>query len=142
MRGLPDFVDEALWFTTGHGGPAKRYYLLRENPHTFTGLMTAFDVEAKQGFSVSKNEIVTMSREAAYFVAGFLAGNRPAPPVDADGDPLADEHPEQRRWRLAVALFAQTGAWSPGRVCERCGLEMLPSCPPGRLCERCLQPPL
>ena len=140
MRGLRDFIDEALWITTAHGGPDKRYYLLRDNPHTFVGRMSAFDAEANQGFCISKHEIVTMSREAGYFVAGFLAGNQPRPPVDAERDPLPEDHPEQQGWRRAVALFAETGAWRPGRVCERCGSDMVPSCPPGFLCERCLQP--
>jgi hypothetical protein len=138
MRRLPDFVDEALWVTTEHGGPAKRYYLLRDNPHTFTGRMSALDPEANEGFCISKHEIVTMSREAGYFVAGFLAGNQPEPPVDASGDPLSEDDPEQQRWRRAVTLFAETGTWGPGRVCEKCGVFMLPSCPPGVLCERCL----
>jgi hypothetical protein len=142
MRRLPDYVDEALWVTTEHGGPEKRYYLLRDNPHTDTGRMSALDAEANQWFCISKYEIVTMSREATYFVAGFLTGNQPAPPVDAEGDPLPEQDPEQQRWRRATALFAKTGSWGPGRVCERCGSEMLPSCPPGRLCERCIQPPL
>jgi len=142
MRRLPDFVDEALWVTTEHGGPDKRYYLLWDNPHTFTGRMSAFDPEANQGFCISKHEIVSMSREAAYFAAGFLAGNQPTPPVDAEGDPLPEEDPQQQRWRRATTLFAETGVWAPGRVCEQCGSQMLPSCPPGVVCEKCLQPPL
>jgi hypothetical protein len=93
MRPLPDFVDEALWITTEHGGPEKRYYLLRSNPHTFLGRMNAFDPEAGEGFCISKHEIVTMSPEARYFVDGFLIGNEPAPPTDGDGDPLPDDHP-------------------------------------------------
>jgi len=101
--------------------------------------MYAFDAEANQGFCISKHEIVTMSREAAYFVADFLAGNQPTPRVDAEGDPLPEEDPEQQRWRRAATLFAETGVWAPGRVCEQCGSQMLPSCPPGLSCERCLQ---
>ena len=139
MRPLPEFVDEALWFTTEHGGPGKRYYLLRSNPHTFRGRMNAFDADAGEAFCISKHEIVTMSPEARYFIDGFLVGNQPAPPTDGDGDPLPDDHPTERLWRRAVAKFNERGFWGPDTSCEGCGAAMLPADPPGLLCARCVQ---
>lgn len=137
MDPLPDFIDEKLWFTQRYSGPNKKYYLCITNPHTFVGRMYAWDDDAEQGFCVSKEEIATCSTETVYFVKGFLAGNEPAEPLDADGYDYPDDHPLRKRWLQARDLFRITGTWAEGRICEKCGQEMLPSWRPGVICHVC-----
>ena len=140
MAELPSFIDPELWFTTAHGGPNKRYYLLAQNPHTFFGRMSGYDLEEKIGFCVSRYEIVSCSKEASYFVLGYLAGNEPPPPTDSEGHMLSPEHTLEVQWQNAIKLFHVTGSWGGGRVCQTCGKQMLPSCLPGFVCNECTAP--
>jgi len=134
---LPESIDPLLWFTTKKYGEERRFYFWTINPQTFIGRMYAFDPNKNQSFAVSKFEIASMSNESQYFVSGFLTGNEPPPPKCEDGR-LAEDDPGMIRWRRAVKLFSSTGAWKDGRVCEKCGGEILPSTPPGFVCEVCL----
>jgi hypothetical protein len=65
-----------------------------------------------------------MSEEARYFVAGFLAGNEPGYPADADGE---TDEADLAAWRAATARFRRTGSWY-GRwgTCQVCGCVLLP----------------
>jgi hypothetical protein len=88
-------------------------------------------------FAVSKNEIERMSPEAEYWVKGFLCGNEPDTPLDRDGYDLEETHPEVKRWRQAIELFAESGVWvDQRRYCQQCGAELLPS-QLGLLCQTC-----
>jgi len=137
MNSLPSTTDEKLWFTMHDDDPEKKYFFCVTNPHTFWGRMYAWDVDANHGFCVSKYEIASCSPEASYFIKGFLAGNEPGEPLDPEGDVYPGDHPLYQRWSQARGLFSITGTWADGRVCEKCGQEMLPSCKPGFICHVC-----
>ncbi|HKQ75909.1 MAG TPA: hypothetical protein VJ810_19600 [Blastocatellia bacterium] len=134
---MPELFDEKLWFTMSHSGPEKKYFLCVTNPHTFIGRMYALDADLDQGFCVSKHEIAGCSAEAEYFIKGFLSGNEPEPPRDDNDENYPDDSSEMRKWEQSRILFKKTGVWKDGRVCEKCGQEMLPACEPGVICHNC-----
>ncbi|NEQ28535.1 MAG: hypothetical protein F6K28_58120 [Microcoleus sp. SIO2G3] len=87
---------------------------------------------------MSKSEIEECSLEARYWIQGFLAGNEPDAPVDAEGDYLSDDDPKYERWRAAVKQFPETGLWVVSeRTCESCGEDLLPT-QPGMRCPKCV----
>lgn len=132
----PPELNPDLWFEM-HPDVAcpGRHYLLG-NAHTVPGRMVAWCPNEQRSHFVSKAELYTCSPEAAYWVAGFLSGNEPPPPLDADGMP-AFEGPEVERWWQAVARFSETGFWDARpRACRRCGTRLLPS-EPSEQCPAC-----
>lgn len=124
----PD-IDEDLWFT---GVCEGRDYLISQNGHTFPGRMSARCPVRKVSFNVSLSEMEDMSREARYFVQGFLAGAEPDLPYDDEGDLDPDD---LQAWRAATARFNRTGSWY-GRwgTCRVCGCVLLPDLA-GNRCE-------
>jgi hypothetical protein len=123
---LPADIDPDLWFDSVRCG---RHYLVEGNPHTFRGRMWAYCVEKEIYTRVSKNEIQRCSREAEYFVRGYLSGNEPDPPLMEDKDLLDENDSRMNRWRQAVELFRETGNWIEAQrsPCSLCGAELLPS---------------
>lgn len=113
-------VDERLWFDA----PCGRRDFLVGNGHTFVGRMAAWCPHEGVGYNISRAEIGAMSEEARYFVAGFLAGNEPGYPADADGE---TDEADLAAWRAATARFRRTGSWY-GRwgTCQVCGCVLLP----------------
>ena len=87
---------------------------------------------------LSKGEIEACSDETRYWIRGYLAGNMPEPPRDADGDRLPGDDPVTQRWRQAADLFLVTGIWKAGDPgpCSGCGEALLPS-QPGFVCAAC-----
>ncbi len=131
-------IDERLWFTMKEGCCPGKHYLLW-NPHTFPGRMRAWCPVKRAGFNVSKSEIETCSIEARWWINGFLAGNEPPPPLDADGNQLADDDSRLARWRDASRHFPETGIWvEQERHCSCCGVELLPT-QPGLRCPECVR---
>lgn len=123
---LPSDVDPALWFDSM---PCGRHYFVDGNPHTFRGRMWAYCPAKGIYTRVSKGELEHCSREAEYFMRGYLSGNEPGPPISEDEDLLPEEDPRMIRWRIAVELFRETGYWIEGQRphCDLCGAELLPS---------------
>ena len=113
-------VDERLWFEASCGG---RDFLVG-NGHTFVGRMAAWCPHQGVGYNVSRSELGTLSEQAGYFVAGFLAGAEPGYPDDADDQ---TEEADLAAWRAATARFRRTGSWY-GRwgTCQVCGCVLLP----------------
>jgi len=119
-------VDSRLWFEMdGYEG---RHYLVDGNPHTFRGRMYFYCPLQNVYTRISKNEIGECSDETRYFIRGYLSGNEPPPPSDADNDLLDDRDPAFTLWRKAAEVFRNTGYWWSGdpRTCERCHSELLP----------------
>lgn len=115
-----DGIDETYWFT---GSCGERDYLTG-NSHTFIGRMSAWCPRNQVGYSVSANEITEMADATRHFIAGFLAGTQPGPPIDEDG---ATDEADLAAWWSATARFRRTGGWY-GRwgTCSVCGAVLLP----------------
>ncbi len=52
-----------------------------------------------------------MSEEARYWITGYLHGNQPEPPRDAEGD-VDFESAAYQEWVKACELFLNTGNWN------------------------------
>jgi hypothetical protein len=97
-------------------------------------------------FYVSAEEVLRSdpTPEAKIWVAGFLAGCEPPPPVDEDYQPLPFDDPESAWWRDEVERFAQTGYWCGERLgweqgprrCEGCGTRITRT-EPQSICSDC-----
>jgi hypothetical protein len=113
-------VDQRLWFEATCG---RRDFLVG-NGHTFLGRMAAWCPHNGVGYNVSLGEMGATSEETRYFIAGFLVGNQPGCPIDADGHTDQDD---LAAWRAAIARFQRTGLWY-GRwgTCQVCGCVLLP----------------
>ena len=74
--------DSALWVELSHCDG--KHYILG-NPHTFPGRIMMWCPNKEVSFFMSKNEIQKCSKEAEYWIKGFLSGNEPAPPSCDDG---------------------------------------------------------
>jgi hypothetical protein len=114
--------DPLLWFEAPCGGRD----LLAGNGGTFHGRMRAWCPDKRVSYNVSLAEMGQMSREARYWVAGFLAGNQPGPPPPPDFD--ADTDPgDLVAYRAATGRFHRTGLWfGRWRTCQACGRVLLP----------------
>ena len=125
--------DENLWFN--HKGCEGKHYLIG-NPHTFRGRIYAWCPKKERSFSVSLSEIENMSEYSKYWINGFLNGNQPEPPTDANGD-VDFESVEYKKWTESIELFTRTGYWTDEkRNCEKCGAELL-NAEPNETCENC-----
>lgn len=125
--------DKNLWFTIE--GCEGKHYLIG-NPHTFRGRMHAWCPQKERSFFVSLSEIEEMSEPSKYWITGFLKGNQPEPPTNANGD-VDFESAEYRRWTESINLFTQTGYWtSEKRNCDQCGMELL-NAERTKTCENC-----
>lgn len=113
-------VDERLWFEA----PCGRRDFIVGNGNTFVGRMSAWCPHDGVGYNVSLGETGAMSGESRYFVAGFLAGNQPGYPTDAEGE---TDEADLVAWRAATGRFRRTGYWY-GRwgTCQVCGCVLLP----------------
>ncbi len=119
--------DPDLWFTDGTC-PARHFLL--GNSHTFVGRALAWCPEKRISYCVSKAEMQTCSRDAAYYMRGLLAGQEPDPPVDDERNLLPSVHPDYDAWLRATELLAATGVWNDRfRTCEDCGARLLQSNP-------------
>ena len=70
--------------------------------------MTAWCPDTETACNVSLSEMGEMSEQTRYFVRGFLSGNQPGPPEDADGYP---EPEDLVAWQAATRRFRRTGSW-------------------------------
>ena len=125
----PDVLDGRLWFEASCGG---RDYLVEAGGHTFPGRMLAWCAERGREYLVSLDEMGAMSDEARYFVRGYLAGNEPGLPQEAE-EGVAPH--DQEAWLAATARFRRTGRWygcthpvSRGICWTRCGAIAATSC--------------
>jgi hypothetical protein len=116
-----------------------KHYLLYAS-HTFPGRFTAWCPHKKRAANCSLSDVKRSSKEAAYWLRGFLEGNVPEPPRDDSGIFLAADNPRFQFWERAAALFQTTGYWnSSERKCERCRGDILPSAVlSGGLCDACV----
>jgi hypothetical protein len=131
-------VDEALWFVSPcrASGGNDRHFLVA-NPHTHRGRMSAWCRTGKRAFAVSKGEMLECSDAARVWIAGFLTGNEPEPPTNADGDALHPDEPAMIRWYREIELFHETGVWvATARECPQCKDALLRS-QPGLVCAKC-----
>jgi hypothetical protein len=105
---LPDDVDPELWFWSERCDG--RDYLFDSHWHTHPGRMAAFcphDADHPD-YRISKDELPEeLPVTTRYFVAGFLAGNLPAPPCD---DAPASEA-TMSEWERAAERFSRDGVW-------------------------------
>lgn len=108
MASRPE-VDEELWFTVGKRCPGHHYIL--GNPHTFPGRMMGWCPAKQRSFFFSRGEVEDLSTASRAWIAGFLAGNEPAPPVGSDADVESEAY---RAWQKRVEQFRQTGWWPSG----------------------------
>jgi hypothetical protein len=100
--------------------------LLTGNGGTFPGRMSAWCPDKRVSYNVSFSEMGEMSRQARYYVVGFLAGSQPGtpPPEGADGDIVPDD---LAAWIAATGRFRRTGRWlGRWRTCAECGCVLLP----------------
>lgn len=123
-------LDDRLWFEAPCGG---RDLLAGTSGHTYPGRMSAWCPHKQVGYNVSLSEMGEMSEQSRYFVAGFLAGNEPGPPDDADHEIEPDD---LAAWLAATARFRRTGLWL-GRwnTCQACGCVLLPDTAADRCAE-------
>jgi hypothetical protein len=127
-------VDVDLWVLL-HDCPGKHFLLY--NPHTFVGRVAVYCASKNRIANVSKAEISDTSREAGYWLNGFLAGCEPDCPKTDDGDQLPDDDSRVIEWREAIQEFPQTGLWHSGlRPCSNCGVHLLPTTI-GEFCNLC-----
>ncbi len=81
-----------------------------------------------------------MSLETAYWIKGFLTGNEPEPPRDANHNYLSHGNPKFDHWLASATYFLETGYWDESqRYCEHCKKELLFS-NPNDLCSECWVP--
>lgn len=105
-------IDRSLWFH--HLGCTGRHYLLG-NPHTVPGRMLGWCPSERCSVFVSRADIGAMSRNARYWIDGFLHGSEPDPPPGEDGPPDFSSR-EYKAWLRDAARFRRTGAWPTPRV--------------------------
>jgi hypothetical protein len=114
--------DPLLWFEASCGGRD----LLAGNGGTFPGRMSAWCPHEQVRYNVSLSGMGQMSPEARYYVAGFLAGNEPGPPLPPDDD-VDIEPADLAAWVAATGRFRRTGLWfGRWRTCQTCGCVLLP----------------
>lgn len=120
VEDYPPPIDERLWFEA----PCGRRDFIIGSGNTFVGRMGAWCPHDSVAYNVSLGEMGVMSDESRYFVAGFLFGNAPSYPVDADGE---TDEPDLAAWNAATTRFRRTGSWY-GRwgTCRVCGCVLLP----------------
>jgi hypothetical protein len=75
--------DPSLRFL--HRGCAGLHFAIG-NPQTFPGRMWGWCARRSRTFFFSKSDVEDATPEMAAWMAGFLAGNAPAYPRDAEGD--------------------------------------------------------
>ncbi|MBK6734108.1 MAG: hypothetical protein IPG61_08460 [bacterium] len=119
-------LDETLWVDLDAGCGERRHYLVG-NAFTFPGRILVWCPAQQKTTRISKSEIVDQSHEAAYWIAGFLHGATPAPPLDAEGDWFDFDAPEMVEWGMARDEFPLTGHWNENRRCEMCRKRLLPT---------------
>ena len=106
--GKPFQVDAALRVVTIYGTG-----YIDGNPHTHRGRFGVWYPDERDSFPTSLDEIVSMTDEAASWIAGFLAGNEPGvyeylgiQYLDPQPDPTQEE---EDRWHEFTAEFRRTG---------------------------------
>lgn len=99
--------DKNLWFY--HDNCNGKHFLIG-NPHTFPGRMWAWCPVKKRTFFVSKSEIIKLSKQAGYWVKGFLSGNQPAPPK-ATNENIDYESEAYKNWQRKIEFFEDNGYW-------------------------------
>jgi hypothetical protein len=97
-------IDPRLWFTMEPACQGKHYLLWAS--HTFPGRFTAWCPIKKRTTNCSKSDVQKCSKEAAYWLKGFLAGNTPEPPQSSEGSDA-----EFKAWERAALRFQKTGMW-------------------------------
>jgi hypothetical protein len=122
--------DRLLWVRdrSGHVG------CLGSNGQTFVGRFLVWWPHHGMALSTSLHELSECSHEAALWLRGYLQGSSPEAWCDDEGFDYAVDDERTELWREAVAGYQLTGAWRPGRTCEVCGQEVLPSSPVGLRC--------
>ncbi|MCK4499627.1 hypothetical protein KAU11_03975 [Candidatus Babeliales bacterium] len=67
-------------------------------------------------FFASKEEFSQVSQAAKYWIQGFLVGNEPCAPINADGD-VNFESKEYAAWEEKIKELHETGYWyvDPGQ---------------------------
>ena len=109
---LSEDLDPVLWIEVQNGNVRGRCYL-SYNCHTFRGRMGAWSEDLGVDLCVSKSEVINASREARYWIAGFLTASEPAA-SEMFGPAMfeaGDDDPRWQRWRAACAEFRETGSW-------------------------------
>jgi hypothetical protein len=99
--------DSKLWVELSHC--EGKHYILG-NPHTFPGRIMMWCPNKEVSFFMSKNEIQKCSKEAEYWIKGFLTGNEPEPPVGDDEMPDF-ESKEYSEWKDHIKEFHSKGIW-------------------------------
>jgi hypothetical protein len=98
--------DPKLWFTMEPNCKGKHYLLCAS--HTFPGRFTVWCAHKKRWANCSLSDVKRSSKEAAYWLKGFLAGNTPEPPRSGNSKTA-----EYRAWEKAALAFKKTGIWRP-----------------------------
>jgi len=129
--------DPKLWFTMEPDCQGRHYLLYAS--HTFPGRFTAWCVHKQRAANCSLGDVKASSKEAVYWLRGFLAGNVPEPPRGESGAFLSSDDPRFQLWERAASLFKTTGYWnSSERKCRRCGGSILSSAILSETCEGCV----
>jgi hypothetical protein len=97
-------VDPKLWFTM-EPSCAGKHYLLSAS-HTFPGRFTVWCPLKKRAANCSLSDVKKASREASYWLKGFLAGNEPRPERE-----WTVESREFKAWEKKSRRFQKTGVW-------------------------------
>ena len=69
------------------------------------------DPSSKRTTNCSKSDIRKCSKESAYWLKGFLAGNEPEPPRDESGNFLDIASPGFKAWEREARHFQKKGIW-------------------------------
>jgi hypothetical protein len=101
--------DPKLWVLLDSCCKAK--HLLCNNSHSFPGRMSVYCPTHRLSLSASLGDFSKMSDESRYWIKGFLVGNTPPPPLDAEGDPFPEESAVDKAWRAKAVEFQKTGRW-------------------------------
>jgi hypothetical protein len=102
-------VNPKLWFTMDPSCTGKHFLLCAS--HTFPGRFTAWCPLKKRSTNCSLSDVKDASKEARYWLKGFLAGNEPPPPRGESGYSLEASSPEFKDWEKRARRFQKTGVW-------------------------------
>ena len=124
-------INRALWVWSAKRGIG----FLRGSSHVSdAGRFLVHSDELDGAYGGSLYEFEICSPEAATWLDGFLTGAEPQAWFSDEQFDYDPEDPRTSTWHEALELFHRTGTWAPGRSCEVCHVELLPSAPVGLRC--------
>ncbi len=119
--------DARLWVRDAHG----HIGYLGAKSYTFPERFLTWWAYLGSAYSTSLHELSECSASSELWLRGFLRGSAPDAWFEDDDFEYEESDARTHRWREAVEGYQLTGTWAPGRRCEVCDAEILPSAPAG-----------